>query len=123
MTTFDMLPWHDAVLLGVRLDRRASRRKDEVVLEVEWPDGVQEEVRILDAYHADLSLNFGVVGGETIRQGNVSDTGRELDAVRQKWLRLGVDLGDLRVFRVTTNSTASEIRVFARAFTTAPLSP
>jgi hypothetical protein len=79
--------------------------------------------RILDAYCAELSLNFGVMGDETIREGGVSDTGRELDAIRQKWLRLGVDLSDLRVFRVATNSTASEIRVFARAFRTAPLSP
>ena len=123
MTAFDALPWHDAVLLGVRVDRRSPGVADEVVLDVEWPDGLREEVRIIDAYHAKLSLNFGVMGDETIRQGDVYDSGQELAAIKRKWMRLGVDLGDLRVFQVTTNSTGSEIQVFAKAFVTAPLSP
>ena len=123
MTTFDALPWHDAVLLGVYVDRRSPGVTDEVVLEVEWPDGRREQVRILNAYRADLAFNFGVMGDETIRHGKVSDTDRELDAIKKRWLRLGVNLSDLRVYRVTTNSTASEIRVFAEGFKTAPLTP
>lgn len=33
-----------------------------------------------------------------------------------RWTALGVDLGDLRCFEITTNTTASEIRIYGKRF-------
>ena len=113
---FDALPWHDAVLLRIHVDRSTPGTRDEVVLDVEWPDGSRQKVGFTDCYRADLALNFGVLASESIREGMVLAGDPDLAEVRQKWARLGVDLSDLKLFRVATNSTASEIRIFARSF-------
>jgi hypothetical protein len=110
------LEWHDAVLLSLNIDRRAAGERDEVALLVEWPDGREQTVRFIDCYAFDAQMNFGVIAPESIRAARCTADAPKLAQMRGVWTRLGVDLGDLRCFELTTNSTASEIRIFARRF-------
>ncbi|MDP1919451.1 MAG: hypothetical protein Q8L14_24585 [Myxococcales bacterium] len=110
------LEWHDAVLRRLKIDRRAAGERDEVALLVEWPDGREQTVRFIDCYAFDAQMNFGVTAPESIRAARCTADAPKLAEMRGRWMRLGVDLGDLLCFEITTNSTASEIRIFAKQF-------
>jgi hypothetical protein len=113
---FEALEWHDAVLLSLSIDRRAPGKRDEVVLLAEWTDGRKQKVRFADCYALDAQVNFGVMAPESIRTARcIADTPK-LAEMRQRWTTLGVELEDLRCFEITTNSTASDIRVYAKRF-------
>lgn len=113
---FQALPWHDAVLLEVSTNRASPGLRDEVVIEVEWPDATRQRLTFRDCYKAELSLNFGVLGADTIRDAQVALDTPGLVAVRERWSRLGVDLRDLGEYRMTTNTTGSKIIILARSF-------
>jgi hypothetical protein len=113
---FGALEWHDAVLLSLNIDRRAPGERDEVALLVEWPDGRKQRVRFTDCYALDAQMNFGVMAPESIRVARcIADTPK-LAGMRQRWKALGIELEDLRCFEFIANSTASEIRVYAKRF-------
>ncbi|MFY0582087.1 hypothetical protein ACN28S_54390 [Cystobacter fuscus] len=113
---FGALEWHDAALLSLSLDRRAPGEIDEVVLLVEWPGGRKQRVRFVDCYAFDAQMNFGVMALESIRAARcMVDTPRLTD-MRHRWRALGIELEELRCFEIITNSTASEIRVYAKRF-------
>lgn len=112
---FVSLDWHDAVLLGLNLDRSSPGERDEVVLRVEWPDGRRQTVRFLECYALVAEMNFGVIAEESILGARLVEDDR-LAEVRRKWAVLGVDLSELRCFALTTNSTASELRIYAKRF-------
>lgn len=113
---FQALPWHDAVLLEVSTNRASPGLRDEVVIEVEWPDATRQRLTFKDCYKAELLLNFGVLGADTIREAQLAPDTPGLAAVRERWSRLGVDLRDLEEYRITTNTTASKIIILARSF-------
>lgn len=113
---FVALDWHDAVLLTMKIDRRAPGDRDEVALLVEWPDGRKRTVSFADCYALDAQMNFGVIAAESIRTAQCIEHSPRLAEIRRRWVALGVDLGALRCFEFTTNSTASEIRVYATRF-------
>jgi hypothetical protein len=113
---FEEMEWHDAVLLSLNIDRRAPGECDEVVLVMEWLDGRKQKVRFTDCYAFDAQMNFGVIAPESIRDARCATDSSKLVEMRQRWMALGVDLGDLRCFEITTNSTASEIRIYAKRF-------
>jgi len=113
---FDDLPWHDAVLLTVDLDRRDPGNRDEVAIEVQWPQGNIERIRFEDCYAFDAVMNFGVVAAESIGHAHREVDSPKLHAVRAAWKRVGVELNDLVCFELVMSSTASTIKVYARSF-------
>ncbi|MBK7861615.1 MAG: hypothetical protein IPJ65_23965 [Archangiaceae bacterium] len=113
---FDALEWHDAVLLELTIDRRAAGESDEVVLLVEWRDGRRQRVRFIGCYGFAALMNFGVEAPESIRGASCTIDAPQLAEIRERWNRVGVDLRDLFCFELTTNSTASDIRIYAKQF-------
>ncbi len=113
---FDALEWHDSVLLRLNIDRRAPGERDEIVLVVEWPDGRVQSVRFTDCYALNAQMNFGVMAPESIRTARCIADAPALAEMRQRWMALGIELDDLRCFEITTNSTASELRIYAMRF-------
>ena len=45
--TFETLPWHDAELLEVTVDRRMAGECDEVRMRVAWPQGEKADIRVV----------------------------------------------------------------------------
>ena len=114
--SFDTLPWHDAVILDMRIDRRRPGDADEVVLSVLWSNDKQTRIRFVGCYALDAQLNFGIVAAETVRLAIEQEQSEELRALREKWARVGVDLAAVKCFSIETNSTASAIKVYAQGW-------
>ncbi len=110
---FQDLEWHDAILLDVRIDRRDPGRRDEVVLTIEWTDGVQQDLRFTGCYEFHAQMNFGIIALESIRDANCVDDSEDLRAVKERWVESGFDFSSLREFEITMNSTASVLRILA----------
>lgn len=113
---FEALDWHDAVLLQLNIDRQTPGKSDEVSLLIEWLDGRKQQVRFTNCYAFDAQMNFGVIAPESIRSARCIADSQKLAEIRQRWIALGVNLEDLWCFEITTNSTASEVRIYAKLF-------
>jgi hypothetical protein len=87
VTDFAELPWHDAVILRVEIDRT-------------------------DPGHID-ELNFGVVAREAVRSAQELPDDGGILRLREKWRATGIDLSKLRCFAIETNSTASRYVIYA----------
>jgi len=111
---FEELPWHDAVILEVEIDRTRPGAADEISLSMLWPDDRPSRIRFLECYALDARMNFGVIAAETVRSAIERDNTDELRRIRDKWRSIGVDLSALKSFTIETNSTASTITIFAR---------
>ncbi len=110
---FQDLEWHDAILLDVRIDRRDPGRRDEVVLTIEWTDGVQQDLRFTGCYEFHAQMNFGMVVLESILEASCVQDSKELRAVKEQWSQMSFDFSLLRAFEITMNSTASVLRILA----------
>ena len=104
--SFEDLPWHDAVILGIEIDRGRPGAADEVRFSMLWPDDRHSEIRFLDCYALDARMNFGVVAAETVRSVIERDDTDTLRRIRDIWRNSGADLSALRSFTIETNSTA-----------------
>lgn len=113
---FEDLPWHDAVLLNLSIDRRSRAEQDQVLLQVEWPDGCQNNLLFGDCYGLKALLNFGVIGDDTIWAAQVTSDDEDLKKKREAWAKLSEPLEGVRCYSIETNSTASSIKIFARTF-------
>ena len=115
-TTFQTLPWHDAQLLNISIDRRQPGDHDEIHMNIVWPSGSESICSFRDCYAAVLHMNFGVVAGEFISSARSSCDDPLLLSTRQKWAKVGVALDDLVCFEIETSSTNSTIKVLAKGF-------
>lgn len=115
-TEFSKLPWHDAELLGIEIDRRNPGERDQVVVNVRWPNDEQSELVFSDCYELEAKMNFGVIAPESILDASLIDDSQELAEVRSKWEQAGVDLAGLKCFEIKTNSTNSLLRIYALSY-------
>ncbi len=113
---FNILPWHDAELLELLLDRREPGERDEVRVRVVWPQGDEATLLFRDCYGMVAEMNFGVIAEERIAGGSVIEDDPGLLAIRERWKPLGVSLELLRCYQIETSSTASVIRIYAKRF-------
>jgi hypothetical protein len=114
--SFEEFPWHDSTLLELRVDRRRAGHVDEVVLAMLWPDGHRSRIRFVDCYEMEAKMNFGVVAAETVFSATERRDSEELQALRAKWQRIGVDLSGLRAFSIVTNSTGSRLTIYSQGW-------
>ncbi|WFU32723.1 hypothetical protein QA635_40695 [Bradyrhizobium brasilense] len=113
---FNSLPWHDAELQELSIDRRSPGARDEVCLRVVWPDDGRAALIFRDCYGMKAEMNFGVIATEHIDGASVIEDDPGLIAIRDRWKPLGVQLDMLRCYRLQTSSTSSEIRIYAKQF-------
>lgn len=118
---FNSLEWHDATLLQLIVDRRQPGENDQVLLSVEWPDGTRQQIIFSECYELEAQMNFGVLAPESIRDARCCLDSAHLEKVLQRWKDIGVGLVGLGCFEISTNSTASAIRICARHFQVVPL--
>ncbi len=117
LTKFDSLRWHDAELLSISVDRSNAGNNDTVSLIVKWSDETQNSIVFSDCYLLDARMNFGVIAEESILEAMCLDTGCEISELKEKWQELGVELDGIHCYRVITNSTNSQIDIYAMSFT------
>ncbi|MBN9378045.1 MAG: hypothetical protein BGO14_00980 [Chlamydiales bacterium 38-26] len=113
---FNNLYWHDAILESFYLDRSNPGHQDTVKLLIEWPEGKKTYLEFFDCYELQMEMNFGIVANESILTAECITESEEIEDVREKWQKMGVDLKDLKCFFINTNSTNSILKIFALNF-------
>ncbi len=114
---FNDLPWHDAILKNIEIDRRTPGEQDIIELLVAWPNyNYNSIVEFFDCYAFTANMNFGVIACETIMTAECLYESEELKSIRDLWLKVNVDLQDLKHFKIITNSTNSVVNIFSLNF-------
>ncbi|MBR0730813.1 hypothetical protein JQ595_18900 [Bradyrhizobium japonicum] len=114
--SFNSLPWHDAELLELAIDRRNPGARDEVRLQVMWPDGGRAILLFRDCYAVTVEMNFGIIAEERIASASLIEDDPGLTSIRNRWRPLGVSLDVLRCYRLEMASTSSFLRIYAEKF-------
>jgi hypothetical protein len=115
-TKFNSLPWHDAELLSINIDRSNAGSSDTVAIVVKWPDGNCNNIVFNDCYLFDARMNFGVIAEESILEAICLRESNQLADIKRKWQPLGVELDSISCYRITTNSTNSQIDIYALSY-------
>jgi len=114
--SFNSLPWHDAELLELTIDRRNPGARDEVRLQVMWPNGGRAILLFRDCYAVTAEMNFGIIAQELIFSASLIENDPGLTSIRDRWRPLGVSLDMLRCYRLEMSSTSSLLRIYAEKF-------
>lgn len=113
--SFDSLPWHDAALQELTINRREPGTCDEVRLEVVWPDGGRAALLFRECYGFTAEMNFGVIAEEQIAAVSIIEDDPYLLSLRDRW-KPHVSLDLLRCYRLETSSTGGVIQIYAMEF-------
>lgn len=113
---FDELPWHDAELLSVNIDRQNPGECDEVSLKIRWPSGDKITLVFTDCYGFEADMNFGIVAEESILKASEYNDDDRLSQIKSDWRKGGVDLSNLKLFEIEMNSSGSLLKIFSLSF-------
>ncbi len=113
---FFTLPWHDAEIKLIVIDRQTPGENDSVRFCLRWPDQTESDVVFYGCYAFSGQMSFGIIAAETILEVRLATHGAELEVIKGRWRALGVELPDLKCYEIETNSTASILKVFANRF-------
>lgn len=114
---FEKLEWHDAILKSIIIDKSNSNYQDNIEISIIWPSGIKSKLIFKDVYHANFSLNFGVLGNEIINDASVIDgSDIEISRIKNMWSKHYEGINNIKGFEIITLSTASTIRIFALSF-------
>jgi hypothetical protein len=113
---FDSLPWHDAELLEMLVDRRNAGECDEVRLRVVWPQSDKALLIFRNCYAMTVDMCFGIVATERIGCASLVKDDPGLTSIRVRWMSLGVPLESLGCYRIQMSSTGSVIQIYATQF-------
>jgi len=114
---FASMPWHDAQLLEIRLNRRNPGKRDDVEFIVRWLDDTVSRLILCRCRTMKAALNFGIICNEAIDEAYEVLRSPMVEAVVQKWRQMKIELSGLRHFRICTSSTGGTIDVIAERFT------
>ncbi len=106
------LPWHDAELTEIVIDRSAAGMRDTVQLGVIWPDRSKSCIEFYECYGLEANMNFGIVARETVRELRLQPDHPKLHLIRTMFPK-GSWFDDLTCVVLEMNSTASKITIFA----------
>ncbi len=114
---FNSLPWHDAILKSLSIDRSRPGDNDTVRFVIDWPDdGPSSFIEFGKCYGLTAHMNFGIHTCECILAAECITASDELDALKAKWLKMTIDLDGIKCYQIITNSTGSVIKIYAFDF-------
>lgn len=113
---FNDMPWHDAELKEIIIDRK---HKDNIQILVKWPKDYEAHTSIIEFYNCyafQSEMNFGIAPPDFILNAQCIMQSKELEKLKTLWANVGVDLSKLYCFKIQTNSTNSTINIFSLGF-------
>ncbi len=113
---FISLPWHDAELRELTIDRRIPGTHDRVTMSIVWPNAENSVITFYNCYALIAEMNFGVIARETILSASILLQDPHLSTICQQWSQSGADLRSVKCFRIETASTASVIKIYSELF-------
>lgn len=111
---FSELPWHDAEIVYLNIDRSKPGEVDELVLKVAWPDESKSFLRFVDCYWILLQMNMGIVAPESILSVEHKFESEILSTVKEQWKKMGEELVGMNHFIIVTNSTNSRLEIICK---------
>lgn len=112
--SFNTISWHDSKLLDIQINRENPGLSDEVQLTISWADDTKQLLIFTDCYAVNLQMNFGVIAAETILDASMMQESDQLIEIQRRWENYkDIDLSNLKLFQIETNSTHSTIQIFA----------
>ena len=121
MENFKQAIPHDTILKKISIDRTTPGESDTILFDLVMPNGLAWSLQFYDVYFAQFNLNFGVIAEETINRAFL-EKNNELNQIIDKWQAIGANVIDLECFVITTNSTNSSIKIYAKSYTLNPIS-
>lgn len=114
---FEDYYWHDAIIKNITINRNNPGVKDEILLEIVWPNNAERVNFIFEnVYWAKLDLNFGIVADENIDQGRLLfGNDNDLSKFYSLWNGLMDDI-KLNVYEIALSSTGGRIKIIAKGF-------
>lgn len=111
---FNTLPWHDALIQSLFIDRHKPGENDIVRIAVDWPDGTPPSVlEFYSCYRLNMNMNFGMITSESILTAKCYSFGEEIETLKLTWLKMTVDLKEINCYKIVTNSTNSTIEIYS----------
>lgn len=111
--SFNSLPWHDAELIDLVIDRANAGFDDIIEVQIKWPGGKISSLLFEDCYKFTATMNFGIIAPETIYLAECITSSIEIDEITAKWNNLGTKIDNLLHFHIKTSSTGSDINIYA----------
>lgn len=115
-TNFDDLPWHDAIIMSILIDRQNPGKQDTVRISVQWPDETESVIVFSECYALRAMMNFGVIAAETVLSAAVVDDRDGIKQIYSKWSGIGVNMSSLQCYHIETNTTGSNLFIYALDF-------
>ena len=112
---FNDFEWHDAIILSINIDRSDAGNKDEIEFIISNDETIYS-LRFKEVYQANLSLNFGVISEETIREAYILNENDLLNEIKIKWSKIDVSIEELKCYFIETNSTNSKLFIYSLDF-------
>lgn len=114
---FNELEWHDAILKKIIIDKDDNINSDTIEMYIIWPSGIENKLIFKDVYYANLSLNFGIIGEDTIREASlIESSDNDIINVKRVWEKHYEGINKIKGFKILTNSTASTIKIFSLSY-------
>ena len=114
---FDLLSWHDAAILEVKIDRRDPGHTDTVCMIIEWPNRTKEEIEFYEFRKLSAEMNFGIiVDTERVYSAHIVNDDPGLEEIRSAWKESGTTLPNLKCYLVKTDSTGGTFKIYAEGF-------
>ncbi|KGO87210.1 hypothetical protein Q765_05940 [Flavobacterium rivuli WB 3.3-2 = DSM 21788] len=116
---FNDLEWHDARLEKITIDRYNSdkvKNVDSIELTIKWPSQSKNKIVFENVYQANLNMNFGVIAEDSIYIAHIKEESKEAELIKDKWIKLYKGIENLICFEIVTNTTNSNIQIFAMSF-------
>ncbi|WP_143326157.1 hypothetical protein [Vandammella animalimorsus] len=113
---FNDLPWDDACLMGLHIDRSRPGHQDEIGIDIAWGSGRRQRLVFSDCYQCNIAMNMGVIAEEKLLHADAVSVKDKDEQFLQKWARIGVDLASLLCFSFVTEATHSKIEIYALQF-------
>lgn len=112
---FNDFYWNDSIIKNINIDRSNPGIIDVISIEIDWVDKGIGEIIFQDVYYAKFDMNFGIVASESIDNAYILDNEEIINIYKKKfeWL---INPSELTCYFIKTNSTASEIIIFAKNF-------
>ncbi|WP_061250203.1 hypothetical protein [Leptospira interrogans] len=120
---FNNLPWHDAELLLIEINRTLPGHNDSISILVKWPDELKSRITFTNCYGFEARMNFGFIAEESILRASINNEQEKLYIIKENWKSMGVDLDNLKCYEIETNTTGSLLLIYAIDFQINPELP
>lgn len=112
---FNDLYWHDSTIQSISIKRDNPGYNDSIIFEIDWYDTGLGKIIFYDVLKAKFDLNFGMIVRESILNAECVEVDESLALLREQQNDFFLTYG-LNCYLINTNSTASQIKIYAAGF-------